>query len=303
MEMHQVRYFLAVTRLLNFTRAAEECHVAQPSLTRAIKQLEEEFGGELFRRERNLTHLTDLGHRMLPLMQQCYDSAVSAKALASAIKAGDVAPLSIAISGSVNITLLVSHLSELTRAFKGLELRFLRGAVHELGELLKHGDAEVLVAGALPEKWERLDCWPLFTEGFELVVGREHRLATKNEVGLDDVLDERLLVRPYCEAKADLERAIQSRAVALCSGHRVVSDHDLIELLDANLGIGILPESAPTKPGLRHIPIRDLDIRRTIHVYCVAGRQRSPVASALLKLLRSADWTAATGTSPLVAAA
>ena len=69
MEMHQVRYFLAVGRALNFTRAAEECNVAQPSLTRAIRQLEDELGGELFRRERNLTHLSELGHRMLPLMQ------------------------------------------------------------------------------------------------------------------------------------------------------------------------------------------------------------------------------------------
>ena len=79
MEMHQVRYFLAVAKHLNFTRAAEECHVAQPSLTRAIKLLEEELGGELFRRERNLSHVTDLGTRMLPLMQQCYDTAQGAK--------------------------------------------------------------------------------------------------------------------------------------------------------------------------------------------------------------------------------
>ena len=50
MEMHQVRYFLAVARTLNFTRAAEECNVAQPSLTRAIKLLEGELGGDLFRR-------------------------------------------------------------------------------------------------------------------------------------------------------------------------------------------------------------------------------------------------------------
>ncbi len=50
MEMHQVRYFLAVARTLNFTRAADECNVTQPSLTRAIKQLEAELGGDLFRR-------------------------------------------------------------------------------------------------------------------------------------------------------------------------------------------------------------------------------------------------------------
>ena len=62
MEMHQVRYFLAVARALNFTRAAEECNVAQPSLTRAIRQLEDELGGDLFRRERPHAQLTELGH-------------------------------------------------------------------------------------------------------------------------------------------------------------------------------------------------------------------------------------------------
>jgi hypothetical protein len=74
MEMHQVRYFLAVTRTLNFTRAADECNVTQPSLTRAIKQLEAELGGDLFRRERPAAQLTELGQRMHPLLQQCYDA-------------------------------------------------------------------------------------------------------------------------------------------------------------------------------------------------------------------------------------
>jgi hypothetical protein len=62
MEMHQVRYFLAVAEELNFTRASERCNVTQPSLSRAIKLLEEELGGLLFHRERDSTRLTDLGH-------------------------------------------------------------------------------------------------------------------------------------------------------------------------------------------------------------------------------------------------
>jgi DNA topoisomerase IA len=65
MEMHQVRYFLAVAEELNFTRAAERCNVTQPSLSRAIKLLEEELGGLLFHRERESTHLTDLGHEVV----------------------------------------------------------------------------------------------------------------------------------------------------------------------------------------------------------------------------------------------
>ena len=182
MEMHQVRYFLALSRTLNFTRAAEECHVAQPSLTRAIKQLEEELGAELFRRERNLTHLTEFGHRMLPMLQQCYDSAASAKALASSLKKGAVAPLSIAMSTAIDLALLVPDLTELMRAFKGLELRFLRGTREQVVDWLKKGDAEVAVAGRLDETWDRLDAWPLFTERLVLAVCKEHPLAGRKSI-------------------------------------------------------------------------------------------------------------------------
>ena len=86
--MHQIRYFLAVARTLNFTRAAEDCSVSQPSLTRAIQTLEAELGGELFHRERGLTHLTELGVKMLPLVQQCFDSAAAAKSLSNSLKSG-----------------------------------------------------------------------------------------------------------------------------------------------------------------------------------------------------------------------
>ena len=77
--MHQIRYFLAVCETLNFTRAAEACHVSQPSLTRAIKGLEDELGGPLFRRERNNTHLTGLGEMMRPHLSQVLIETDAAK--------------------------------------------------------------------------------------------------------------------------------------------------------------------------------------------------------------------------------
>lgn len=86
--MHQIRYFLAVSRTLNVTQAAQECNVAQPSMTRAIKKLEKELGGELFRRERQRTHLTELGRMMLPLLQRCLEGAKEAKALAGSLRHG-----------------------------------------------------------------------------------------------------------------------------------------------------------------------------------------------------------------------
>jgi len=79
MEMHQVRYFLALCEERNFTRAAKRCGVAQPSLTRAIKQMEAKLGGSLFDRARANTRLTDLGILVRPELKQINRSAAEAK--------------------------------------------------------------------------------------------------------------------------------------------------------------------------------------------------------------------------------
>ena len=199
MEMHQVRYFLAVTRLLNFTRAADECNVTQPSLTRAIKQLEAELGGDLFRRERPAAQLTELGQRMLPLLQQCYDAASGARMLASSFKSGEIGALRIALSHSVDLSVLIPHLEQIKRQFNRLEFRFLRGTSHEVGEYLKKGEAELGIAAELGTEWDRLDIWPLFTEEFYLLVNRQHPLANRRTIGFDDLRSEQWLSRSYCE--------------------------------------------------------------------------------------------------------
>ena len=79
MEMHQVRYFLALSEEQNFTRAAKRCGVSQPSLTNAIKRLEAELGGSLFRRSRTNTRLTDLGIIVRPDLVQIDRSTTEAK--------------------------------------------------------------------------------------------------------------------------------------------------------------------------------------------------------------------------------
>jgi LysR family hydrogen peroxide-inducible transcriptional activator len=78
MEMQQVRYFLALCEERNFTRAAKRCGVAQPSLTRAIKQLEDELSGALFYRGKSETRLTKLGKLVHPRMQKINQDAAHA---------------------------------------------------------------------------------------------------------------------------------------------------------------------------------------------------------------------------------
>src|SRR6266567_1120200 len=140
MEMHQVRYFLAAAVELNFTKAADKCNVSQPSLTRAIKQLEGELGGDLFRRERPQAQLTELGERMHPLLKQCYDSALGARSLASSFKTGEVGALRLALSHTIPLDLLMPALTELKDAFAQIELKIQRGTAADVVEFLKNGE-------------------------------------------------------------------------------------------------------------------------------------------------------------------
>ena len=291
MEMHQVRYFLAVARTLNFTRAAEECNVAQPSLTRAIQQLEEEFGGDLFRRERPHAQLTELGHRMIPLMQQCYDSALGARSLASSIKSGEVASLRIALSETVDLTILIPHIDELRKHHKRLELKLLRGTADDIAKYLKKGEAEIAIASSLGDTWERLDKWPLYTESFQLIANDSHRLVSREVVAFDDLRDEPLLVRAYCEQVAPLAELCRSRDLGVDHAHELNSRGDLIVLLERGFGIAFAPRSEALSRNFMRARVDGLDLRRTIFLYGVAGRQRTPVATIIMKMLRGANWS------------
>ena len=157
MEMHHIRYFLAVGETLNLTKAAERCNVTQPALTRAIKALENELGGELLRRERALSHLTELGQRVLPMLRHCYETALAAKMVAASIRKKETAPLTIAISHTVSLDRFERLLRELARALPGLQLTLRRGSGREVAEALRLGTAELVDLHGFHERSPMID--------------------------------------------------------------------------------------------------------------------------------------------------
>ena len=289
MEMHQVRYFLAVARTLNFTRAADECNVTQPSLTRAIKQLEAELGGDLFRRERP-TQLTELGQRMHPLLRQCYEAAAGARSLATSFKSGEIGALRIALAHSVDLSLLIPFLNEIKRQFNRLEFKFLRGNPREVAEMMKKGEAELGIAAEIGEDWDRLDTWSLFTEDFRLVVSKQHRLAGRDPIDVGDLRSEQLLSRNYCEHAERLGASLREHGLDIDRSHEISSERDLIELVEAAIGVAVIPDTSPIPQTLQRTAVEGLDARRTVHLYGIAGRERTAVASAVMRMLRGADW-------------
>jgi len=299
MEMQQIRYFVAVAETLNFTQAAERCNVSQPSLTRAIQLLELELGGELIRRERSLTHLTDLGTRMLPLMQQCYETALAAKGLAQSVKKGEASPLSLAVSWSIDLALVAPHLYELSRALHGLQMTLRRGSAPELAQLLKSGQVELALGGPLGEAWDRLEAFPLFVEPFELVVNGEHAMARQDAIDLVQLSGERLLIQVDAEMAGELDRCLCAAGIDTgAAAHRVASGYDLVALLEANLGVAVMPASMTQSARLRRIPLAGVDLERPVALYAVAGRRRSVAGNTLMNLMRATDWSGREARSP-----
>src|SRR5262249_18879725 len=120
MELHQARYFLAVASTLNFTRAAEQCNVTQPALTKGVQKLEQELGGQLIYRERQLTQLTDLGKEVLPMLERTLASAEAVRRRAREFQRKEVAPLKVGLAPSISASLVLDPIAETAKFVPGL---------------------------------------------------------------------------------------------------------------------------------------------------------------------------------------
>src|ERR1043166_4795005 len=139
MELHQARYFLAVASTLNFTRAAEQCNVTQPALTKGVQKLEQELGGQLIYRERQLTQLTDLGKEVLPMLERTSVSAEIVHRRAREFQKKELAPLKIGLVPSISPSLLLEPFAEISKVVPGLRLELREGAADKLAKLLLGG--------------------------------------------------------------------------------------------------------------------------------------------------------------------
>jgi LysR family hydrogen peroxide-inducible transcriptional activator len=161
MEMHQIRYFLAVAETLNFTRAAELCNVSQPALSRAVQQLEEEVGGLLFRRERNQTHLTDLGLLLRPRLQSVLENTREAKQAAQRFLTLDEAHVTLGVMCTIGPRRFMGLLADFQARHPGIELRLIEGVPDTLGERLATGELDLAIMAHAPAAAAASNsCWP-----------------------------------------------------------------------------------------------------------------------------------------------
>ena len=292
MEMHQVRYFLAVAEELNFTRAAECCNVSQPSLTRAIKLLEEELGGPLFHRERANTHLSELGRMVRPHLAQVYEQAQTAKREAKDFVKLAKTELKLGVMCTVAPGQLIDLLSSVQSKHPGVELKIVDSGAQALEERLLNGDLEVAIY-CRPDvgRNEKLHYMALFREQFMIVLHPRHELAAREAVRAADLSGQRYLNRANCEFYHTVGPMWRQHGFL---GNDLVytSERDdwILAMIASGLGFGFMPKACANHPMVVARPLVDPECWREVDLVTVRGRPHSPAVGALVREAMRTSW-------------
>jgi DNA-binding transcriptional LysR family regulator len=281
MELYQVRYFVALCNVLNFTRAAEQCNVTQPALTRAIQRLEEELGGPLLQRERNLTQLTELGRLMRPLLEQTLAAAEAVKENAGKFRKNEVASLRVGLPPTVSARVVAGPLTELMRRVPSIEVALTCAPQEQLVDALLAGTLDAALVVERPDLPERLDRWPLFAEGYRVAFAPGQRFSAFEEIAPDALADEIVIERPGCDAVGKLS-APRLR-------HRGETEEHIQHLASVSGFVALVPENLPVMATLEGRRVADPALRRTIALAAVAGRRHSAALDTFIRLNRARD--------------
>ncbi len=244
MELHQLRYFVRIAETGNFTRAAHDLAVAQPSLSQQVRKLERELGFALFQRGPAGATLTAEGALLLPHARAVLERLDEARTAAAEIRGVRRGVITLGISPVSGAHILPPLLRRVRERFPDLTVRTHEAGIERLLDLLATGEID-LATVLLPTIDDRLVCAPALAEDVVVVLPAGHPLAEREAVDLTELRDEPfvLLTSAYGlrqRITQQCERAGFAPHIAFESGEVTI----IQGLVEAGLGLTILPESA-----------------------------------------------------------
>lgn len=288
MEMHQVRYVVAVARKGNFSRAAEYCHVSQPSLSQQILKLEDELGERLFDRMKRLAKLTPYGEVFFQRAVRILQEAEAAQREATEAKGLLRGTVTIGVLPTIAPYLLPEAMAQFTRKYPGVETIVQEDTT---SQLLKHTLAceTDFALVSQPINDERLAVRDLLTEELLLALPAGHPFLRKRTVSVSDLAGERLIVMKEGHCLGDqVLNFCGRRHLRPQISFRSAQLETIQALVRSGLGISLIPAmAAQANPG-RQLEYRSLNSPRPERkIVAVWPKQRPPgrAANELLKVI------------------
>lgn len=287
MNIRDLEYLAAIAKFRHFGKAAEHCHVSQPSLSSQIKKLEEYLGITLFERTNKSVMTTPEGEAVLAHALAILRHAEEIREIGK--QAGDPMSgrLKLGIIPTMGPYYLPRILPLLTLHFPKLEVELFEAQTKNLLEQMKRGELDVIFL-ALPLHEEALEEAAIAKEPFTLAVPLGHRLTAKKSVTLEDLSGEDLLLLEdgHCLRDQALEvcrmaaahEQINARATSLETLRQMVANH---------MGLTLMPEMATsTVPdGLAYLPFRAPAPHRIVGLAWRKSTPRGPLFKAIQMLL------------------
>lgn len=244
MEMHQLRYAVAVARSGNFSRAAEQCRVAQPSLSQQILKLEEELGERLFDRTKRETRLTPHGEIFLQRAIRILEEVDAAKREAENAKQLFSGTVTIGVIPTIAPYLLPGVTASFMKRFPGVEVVIHEETTARLLKLLHGYEVDFAVLSS-PFDLKGLEVRPLLTEELLIALPPNHALTRKRSLLPRDLEKERLIVMQQ-------EHCLGDQVLGFCTrddlrpriSFRSAQLETLQSLVHAGMGISLVPSMA-----------------------------------------------------------
>ena len=287
MEIHQLRYVCAIADTGNFSRAAERCRIAQPSLSQQVLKLEEDLGVKLFDRLGRSVRLTEAGRAFISHARAILHQMEAARTSVASKNAEVGGNVAVGVIPTVAPYLMPGYTAAFAKKYPDAKLRIIEETTSVLVEGLRDLSIDVAIL-ALPLRHKDLELFPIRTEPLFAVLGKDHPRGLARSLALKDLRGESFVMLRDGHCFRDL-------SINTCAHARVTPNivfesgqfSSLLGMVAAGVGVSLIPEMAIDRnAGCRYVRLSDAKATRTIVAAVVRGRSFNRVQRAFLAGMR-----------------
>jgi LysR family hydrogen peroxide-inducible transcriptional activator len=271
MEIHQLRYFVAVAEEGNFSRAAEREHVSQPSLSQQIHKLEAELSQQLFDRLPRSVVLTEAGRRLLEYAREILTGIADARRSVAALETEVAGRLAVGAIPSISLYVLPRLIGHFQRSYPKVTFELFEDTTDKLAQRLEDGTVDVVLA-SLGHHAPTLTHYSLGKEPLLMLVPEKHPLAHRKSLKWSDLaLEKFLLLHEQHSLSIQIRQLLAANNLnpeIVLQGAQLVT---IASMVAAGLGVTVIPQMmVKTKfikgcvavPFARPTPTRELILLR-----------------------------------------
>jgi len=242
----ELKYIVAVATERHFGRAAERCFVSQPSLSAAVKNLEDELGVQIFERGKGEVLVTPIGEEVIAQARRTLEEAARVKTVAAQGRHPLEGPLRLGVIHTVAPYLLPELVAALATVAPKMPLDIEENLTTNLDQMLRGGAIDAAIV-ALPYAGPGMGTIPLYSEDFRVIVPAKHAWARRRSVRADELSAENLLLLNvgHCFRDQVLD-ACHEFARPAAPGKQGNSLETIRNMVTSGMGISVLPATALT---------------------------------------------------------